>query len=146
MRPPRSITWLAIGVLLPQFTGCTSFKPYRGELPSSFQANDSRNPDRIRLTTQGGMKMELERVWAVDREIHGQLKSGDRAEALRVYGVPSSTWVSIPVVEVREIEKAEFNGRRTTLLVIGLAAVALTAIGVSFAQAWDNASWSFQGG
>ena len=122
MRPPKPIAWLAIWVVLPQMTGCASFQPYEGELPNTVEDNNLRNPRRFRVTTRQGVRMELVRVSERDHEIHGQLEGEDVFDALRAYGEPGSNWVSIPMAEVRKIEREGEDILRSLLLTVGVAA------------------------
>ena len=143
MRTPRAITWLVLVVAAPQLTGCYTFKPYGGDLPGSFGEIDrSQGRDRFRVVTQREFTMDLNWVWEQDQMIHGRLKTWNRAEAFQVYGegLPDSTMVAIPLLEVREIEKRRVDPYVTALAFAAAGALVLTfylLITFDFMEGWD---------
>ena len=111
MRPPRTISSLALVLLLVQTTGCHSFRPLNKELPSVW-AEGMSNP-RIRVSTQDHQKVELVRVSMDSVGIQGELYGGgpDR--------------VTIPLEEVLGLEERHFSWKWTiirtgaTYLIVG---------------------------
>ena len=55
MRPPRTITWLALVVSVPHLIGCYTFKPYAGDLPGSREDLDHpASRERFSVITEQG--------------------------------------------------------------------------------------------
>ena len=130
MRPPRTITWLALVVSVPHLIGCYTFKPYAGDFPGSPEDLDHpATRERFAVVTEQGFIVELAGVWVQEQTIRGSLKtnhtSWELPDPFKVYGADLSdpTVVAIPLVEVREIEKREINPYGVVLVVVVVGAL-----------------------
>jgi type IV secretory pathway TrbD component len=110
---PRAVLWL---FLVLNLTACQTWHSVSTASPNQFI--EAEQPDRVRVTTQDGIQVELERPSVESDEL---VALGDR---------------SVPLADIALLGVQEFSLWRTVLagygLVTGAVAVAL-ALGFSFA-------------
>ena len=95
--------------LLLNLTACTSWRSVTTQSPG--QLIEALQPDRVRVTMQGGIQMELERPAVDGDELVGtaRIRTGGRV-------VPSN---SVSLADVLMLEIREFSLGRTVLVVLG---------------------------
>jgi hypothetical protein len=97
--------------LLLNLTACATWQSVN--TPSPAQFIEAENPDRVRVTTQGEVQVELENPSVEGDEL---VAPGDRP---------------IPLGEILMLEVREFSMDRTALLLVGVAAgVLVVAVAV----------------
>jgi hypothetical protein len=122
MRPPKVLSWIALVVMLPQMTGCTSFHPVAPQsVPSTLVAADQERV--LRVTTEEGLSVDLQSVWMDSVAVMGFPVDGG--------WLPDQAQMEILRQDIATIQEARPDGAKTTLLglgMIGLAAVLYAAL------------------
>jgi hypothetical protein len=101
-----------LGILLFQTTGCHSFYPWEGELPTAW--NQGMDQEVLWVTVQDGVRWEMTQVTQDSIAVNGlwTFRSLD--------GEPIQTQKSILRGDVRLIEVKRFDGGKTALLAGGI--------------------------
>jgi hypothetical protein len=118
MRQPRALSAFCLGVLLFQTTGCQSFYPYEGELPTAWTEGMER--EVVWVKHQSGDRWKMTQVTQDSVGVKGLLL------ILSPKGQPMS--MSIPSEDISRIEVSRVSSGKTALLVGGIVGtlVALT--------------------
>ena len=113
MRPPKTLCWLTLAVMVPQLTGCVTARPVvRQSIPDRAEAAD---PSRVlRVIQWNGTYVDLHSVWRDSEGVRGFLAGRPRGDERQ-----EQFLVEIPWGEVERIEARKTDYGKTAALGLG---------------------------
>lgn len=138
MRTPRVVAFLALMAMLPQLTGCRTFRPYGRSLPELSRGAESLGT--VRITNVDGEKLVVTGAWVSENELHGLLEAPSSATVDAGEVSWGSREVTVPINQIREIEKRRFDVGRTVLLGMGIAIGSYLVVGYLAMADWGSSS------
>ncbi|MFC1790850.1 hypothetical protein ACFL0I_00065 [Gemmatimonadota bacterium] len=124
MPPPRSVTGVALALLLAQTTGCYSFRPLESELPTTRSA--AEEGPIVRVTSRNGETEELIRAWMDSVAVQGDSR-------WRSWGYEPER-VIVPLSEVQRIEERHFDPIKTLIRIAVTPVIAWLLLGWALAS------------
>ena len=122
-RAEQVVGAILLVTIAPMLSGCSAW--HQKHPPGQFVAE--RKPERVRVVTSEGHKVELSSPTIVADSMVGSLSPA----------APADTSAAIALRDIEKLEVREGDVLKTTGLVLGIVLLSLTAFGALVAITWD---------